>query len=152
MSLEKMYGYLCMGRYPQEEPAYVRAILHMVDDHDIGFYSALEAATHFCGNNSGHHIVYKSAPYHRAKYKDVNEEEVREWFKFDLYHMAQFVKFMRGGDKNEPLSEIDHLKRSFRLHEEMYKMKLKVKPAELTVTRDDLVKGKSEEKILKAIS
>lgn len=63
LSKEMAYLYLSTARYIQDEPFFVRAIIHMVDDNKMGFFTSFAVATAFCTTNTGHHLVPESRIY-----------------------------------------------------------------------------------------
>ena len=94
ISTSLLYIYLSAARYVQEEPTYVRAILHMIDDLKMGFYTAIGVATHFCINNDGHHILPQEKAYSIfMKANDLNTGD-NILNKFDLYYASKLAGFI----------------------------------------------------------
>lgn len=58
-----LYIYLNAARHIQEEPHFIRAMIHLIDDHKMKFFTAVGLATTLCINNSGHHFIYQSKNY-----------------------------------------------------------------------------------------
>ena len=55
--LPRLYIQLCALRYIQENPYFVRAMLKLVNDRAVGFFTAIMLATKVGIINNGHHII-----------------------------------------------------------------------------------------------
>ena len=55
--LPRLYIQLCALRYIQESPYFVRAMLKLVNDGGVGFFTAIMLATKVGIMNNGHHII-----------------------------------------------------------------------------------------------
>ena len=55
--LPMLYVQLCALRYIQENPYFVRAMLKLVNDREVGFFTAVMLATKVGIINNGHHII-----------------------------------------------------------------------------------------------
>jgi hypothetical protein len=145
ISKEKLYVYLSSVRYIQDEPFFVRAILHMVNDLKLGFFTSFAVATKFCANNSGHHLLNYSKDYalgHRAD--SINDTTLAGSFRMDA--VSQLAQFLNGKDKGPNLGSYTGFT-NFRLHQILGSIKLKGNI--FNVFREDLLDKRLEEAIVK---
>lgn len=108
ISKNMMYLYLSVARYIQDEPHFVRAVLHMVDDLKMGFFTSFAVASKFCITNTGHHIIIEGREYSLTVKKDLNTVAN---FEVEMLHVARLVKFVNGEDTGKKLKDstfVDH--------------------------------------------
>lgn len=150
LSYEMLYIYLCAGRYVQEEPYYVRGVLHLVEDHGLGFFTSICLASYYQTNNSGHHLLPLSRDYKAAYTPQVLNAPVKDGFgsSFDLIDAAKLSNFVHGGDKGTPIKDMSVPLRHVNLHGEMTKRWAeKRKTRNYHVKREDLKDKHLESKI-----
>lgn len=140
ISLNMLYIYLCSARYVQEEPFFIRSVLHMVGDLEIGFFTSIGVSTKFCITNTGHHILGYNKDYSvMAKAPELNNETVATFNEFNLTHVAKLANFVNGGDKGKPLKKAQCRGGGFDLHLILNNLTLRSSPFCMTaVARKDL--------------
>ena len=147
ISVNMLYVYLCSARYVQDEPFFVRSVIHMVDDCGMGFFTSIGVSTKFLTTNTGHHVINASKEYAISCGKSgLNDKEVEALNIFDLIGVAKLAKFVNGGDPGKTMCSLDKIDCSYQLHAALRRIAL---PKTLfTVSKADL-KRKRLEKIIR---
>jgi hypothetical protein len=141
LSMEMCYVYLCAGRYVQEEPFFVRGVLHLIDDHKIGFFTAFCLASYYQTTNSGHHILPLSRDYKISQMPKTLNDPKKDGFgnTFNLIDAAKLSNFVHDGDKGKPIKDMDVPLKHVNLHGELTKCWTNTKKARIyTVDREHL--------------
>ena len=126
--------WLCCVRHVQENPWYVRAVLHLITDLDIGFFTAVTAASYFCINNHGHHFIKAN------KYNACNKSitEIGEINLSPGRCLAMFLQKDR--TKKTPVNDYFGLFDAFIKYGSSIPIKVKVEDLALTSTEEKLTK------------
>jgi hypothetical protein len=145
------YIYLCAGRYVQEEPYFVRGVLHLMEDHKIGFFTAFCLASYYQTSNSGHHILPFSRDYKTSQTPATLNAPIKGGFgnSFDMIHAARLAEFVSGGDKGKSIKDMSVPLRHVNLHGELQKCFKNNKKTVFHIERGD-IKSKRLESILKS--
>ena len=111
-TLPMTYIYLCMARYIQETPQFVRAVLHMVQEKGLGFLTAFSVASKFCIRNTGHHVIQLCRNYGNTAIVSYASYDLSESAK--LFHyinqpnpkdtLKDMIERWKKGDKNHKLN------------------------------------------------
>lgn len=120
ISLNMKYIYLCAARYVQEEPYFVRGVMHLVQDLKLGFFTAFCVASYYQMTNASHHIIPVSRDYRATcRPKEINNPKKDGFGKeFDLIHVPRLFNFLNGGDIGEPIKKLKALRYgSYSLHD-----------------------------------
>ena len=152
LSMEMCYIYLCAGRYVQEEPYFVKGVLHLMNDHKMGFFTSFCLATYYQVTNSGHHILPFSRDYRMSRNPKILNAPVRGEFgnKFNLIDAAKLSNFVHGGDKGKPIKDLNIPLHHVDLHGELgRRWGVTRKPNSYYVVRGDL-RSKRLEAIIKS--
>ena len=145
-----LYVYLCAGRYVQEEPYYVRGVLHLMEDHGMGFFTSVCLSSYYLTNNSGHHLLPFSRDYKASRSPQILNAPEKGGFgnSFDLIDAARLSNFVHGGDKGISIKDMSMPLRHVNLHSEMIKRWVeKRKTRNYYVKREDLKDRHLESKI-----
>ncbi len=143
ISMDMMYVYLCAARYLQEEPFFVRGIIHLIKDNGLGFFTAFGIASYYLITNAAHHILPISRDYRACMYvrsKSINAPKKGDFgSSFDLIYIPRLVNFLYGGDAGKPIKNIAVIKHAtYSLHCNMKFYWDKNYPATYIVNREDL--------------
>lgn len=123
ISLETCYIYLCSGRYVQEEPYFVRGVLHLIEDHGLGFFTAFCLATYYQTSNTGHHILPFSRNYSASQMPETLNKPTKGGFgnSFNFISAAKLANFVHGGDKGKCIKNVRLPLPFVNLHDELSK-------------------------------
>lgn len=148
LSKEMLYVYLSTARYVQDEPFFVRAIIHMVDDNKMGFFTSFAVATTFCTTNTGHHLIDEARTYSVLRLKGtLNSSKDPCVNRFQMLRVAKLAKFVSQPDTAPAISTINTGGTHFTLHSRLNSVKLKTNGGGLIVNKRDL-RRKSLERII----
>lgn len=134
VSPDRLYLQLCYLRHVQESPWFIRAVLHMVNDLGMGFYTAMTPASLFCMDNPGHHFLNIYRAY------GLNWEGIEEMKNIDLKNSKKLYKFVNTSKKDD---EKTKAVRGFNIHN----MIAIIKVAPLTVNMNELAHKKTEKQV-----
>ena len=144
ISINLMYVYLCAARYIQDEPFFVRAMLHFHDDLGIGFFTSLAVATKTSVTNQGHHLFPSCREYSLScNKKALNNENVEALKSYSLVFAVRLYNFLNGYDNSEKIGQ-SNMKNSYRLHAFLKNINLMTKLTDFLVERNDLTKKETE--------
>jgi hypothetical protein len=86
-----LYIYLSSARYVQEEPYFVKNILHFMSDMKMGFFTAFGVSTQLCFTNTGHHIIPESRHYGVSNPNNISS--------FKLLYVARLASYLKKEEK-----------------------------------------------------
>lgn len=150
LSLETFYIYLCSGRYVQEEPYFVRGVLHLIEDHNMGFFTAFCLASYYQTSNTGHHILPFSRDYAISQMPKSLNAPTKSGFgnSFNFIHAAKLYNFVYGGDSGKHIKDMSIPLPHVNLHDKMSKSWLNGNNSLIyRVSREDLIDKDLEHKI-----
>jgi len=125
VSYNRLYMYLTAARYIQEMPAFVRAMVHLVDEVGIDFFIAFSIASTWCAHNTGHHIINVGRTYSLNGFRgDMNDLKHQSFNQFSIVQSAKLAKYAFSKAKETPVSEIKELT-YFKLQDTIDKESLK---------------------------
>lgn len=88
VSMNMIYILLSAPRYIKDDPCFVKAVIHMVDDLHMGFFTAFGVASILCITNVGHHVIIASKPY------PFNRANINSISKFDITNVVGLFKLL----------------------------------------------------------
>ena len=97
-TMPMIYIYLCMARYIQETPQFVRAVLHMVQEKGLGFLTAFSVASKFCIRNTGHHVINVCRNY--------GNTAVISYASYDLSESAKLFHYVNQTNLKDTLKDM----------------------------------------------
>lgn len=116
VSYPRLYMYLTAARYIQEMPAFVRAMVHLVDEVGLDFFIAFGIASGYTATNSGHHIIPTTRVYSLNGFNgDMNKTNLPVFNQYNLTYSAKLAKFAFKTTKETPAVEIGN-GQLFKLH------------------------------------
>lgn len=119
VEITRLYLYLVVARYLEEEPFFVRTLLYLVQEVGLDFYLAVSVATTCCNTNIGHSILNLSRQW-RCAGKDFDFFSIQN---FDISMARALYRFVHSTDDYEKLLLTAAVSCSFGLHISIGKFK-----------------------------
>ena len=143
--INKLYLYLHCARLIQEEPFLIKTVLYLNKIEKLDFYIAVQLATKFCANNSGHSIFTDVKGYYVMKTKDKKRDFNKHVTSIDIKPAKQLKLYIGKKTPSEKTIEKQLLKKEmskcyFSLQKEISSVIIEPKSVALTDLRTPAVK------------
>ena len=145
VSEDLFYIYVIASRYVQEEPWFIRAILSLIEDSKLGFFTAIQIASQLTITNQGHHFIPISRSYHLMESNiDLNNKLISTLQSFKLNEVIGLYRLINDTLQRENIVKCAKTA-GFSIHRNG-REKVSSKP--ITVLRNELSSKTTEELIV----